>query len=363
MTIKGDIITTMLCASRTQQYAAQPDARAQAVLSSLVREYMERGEPVGSRTLARISDMNLSAATMRNVMADLEIGGFLISPHTSAGRVPSARGIRFFVDRLLTAVAPPACVKRIKGGVGGDTMRDVLFSAARTVSELTRFAGFVVAPPRAPAVKSLRFVRLSPGRALAVIVTPDGEILNRILQCHRALSEREMRAAAMFYNRRMSGLTFAEAEVFLRRKVKDLRGEIADLLRQMLEMTSGEENDDNVRVAGELNLLEQTDLSADLDRLRKLHRLLRRKTGILHLIDKSRRADNVCVFIGSECENEALADCSVVLSPVGSASAAGFVGVIGPKRMKYQQVIATVRLASATVAETWQQMRAEIGGD
>ncbi len=350
----------------TSTKAAEPDARAQAVLSSLVREYIECGEPVGSRTLARISRMNLSAATMRNVMSDLEVGGFLVSPHASAGRVPSARGIRFFVDRLLTASAPPAgAARKMQGGVGGDTMRDVLFSAARTVSELTRFAGFVVAPPRAPAVKSLRFVRLSPGRALAVIVTPDGEIFNRILQCDRALSEREMHIAAGFYNRQMSGLTFGEAETFLRRKVISLRGEIADLLRRMLETASDDENGGDVRVAGELNLLEQNDLSADLDRLRKLHRLLRRKTDILHLIDKSRRAGNVRVFIGNECGHEALAECSVVLAKVGGdekKAAVGFVGVIGPKRMRYQQVIATVNLASAAVAEEWRRMRAEIGG-
>lgn len=344
---------------------AEPDARARAVLSSIVREYIERGEPVGSRTLARISQMNLSAATMRNVMSDLEVGGFLVSPHTSAGRVPSARGIRFFVDRLLTAASPPAGVaKKMQGEVGGDTMREVLFSAARTVSELTKFAGFVVAPPRAPAVKSLRFVRLSPGRALAVIVTPDGEILNRILQCDRALSEREMRVAAGFYNRQMSGLTFAEADSFLRQRVLSLRGEIADLLRRMLQTASNGESDSDVRVAGELNLLEQSDLSADLDRLRKLHRLLRRKTGILHLIDKSRRADNVRVFIGNECGHEALADCSVVLAKVGDIGqdAIGFVGVIGPKRMRYQQVIATVNLASATVAGEWRRMRSDFGG-
>lgn len=346
---------------------AEPDARARAVLSSIVREYIERGEPVGSRTLARISRMNLSAATMRNVMSDLENGGFLISPHTSAGRVPSARGIRFFVDRLLTVAAPSAGIaKKMHGGLGGDTMRDVLFSAARTVSDMTKFAGFVVAPPRAPAVKSLRFVRLSPGRALAVIVTPDGEILNRIVHCDRALSEREMRAAALFYNRQMSGLTFAEAEAFMRQKVSSLRGEIAELLRQMLMTASDEKNDDDVRVAGELNLLEQSDLSADLDKLRKLHRLLQRKTDILHLIDKSRRAGNVRVFIGNECGHEALADCSVVLAKVGGIdaeqAAVGFVGVIGPTRMRYQQVIATVNLASTAVAEQWRRMRAEMGG-
>lgn len=358
----------MATSHQTNMQTHEPDARGRAVLSSIVREYIERGEPVGSRTLARISRMNLSAATMRNVMSDLEDSGFLISPHTSAGRVPTARGIRFFVDRLLTVAAPSAGIaKKMHGGVGGDTMRDVLFSAARTVSDMTKFAGFVVAPPRAPAVKSLRFVRLSPGRALAVIVTPDGEILNRILHCDRALSEREMRAAAGFYNRQMSGLTFAEAELFMRQKVLSLRGEIADLLRDMLQTASAEEeNNDDVRVAGELNLLEQSDLSADLDKLRKLHRLLRRKTDILHLIDKSRRAGNVRVFIGNECGHEALADCSVVLAKVGGIdseqAAVGFVGVIGPKRMRYQQVIATVNLASTAVAEEWRRMRAEIGG-
>ena len=342
------------------------DERARAVLSSLVREYIERGEPVGSRTLARVSEMNLSPATLRNVMSDLEEDGFLVSPHTSAGRVPSARGIRFFVDRLLTIAPPAAAVaKRMQGEVGGETMRDVLFSAAQTVSELTHFAGFVAAPPRAPAVKVLRFVRLSPGRALAVIVTPEGEILNRILECDRNLAEREMLEAARFYNRSMSGLTFAEAEEFLRRKVTDLRGEIAELLEQMLATVGGDgnnnDNNGSLQVAGELNLLEQRDLSADLERLRKLHRLLKQKKGILNLVNKSRRADDVRVFIGNECGHEALADCSVVLSPCGGEGMPlGYVGVIGPKRMQYNQVIATVNLASRTVAETWQRMRAGV---
>ncbi len=340
------------------------EPRARAVLAALVREYIERGEPVGSRTLARVSEMNLSAATMRNVMSDLEGGGFLVSAHASAGRVPSARGIRFFVDRVLTVGPPAAAVtKRLRGGVGGDTMRDVFFSAARTVSELTHFAGFVAAPPREPAVRVLRFVRLSAGRALAVIVTPDGEILNRALECDRALSEREMLAAARFYNRRLSGLTFPEAEAALRRKLTDLRGEIAELLRRMLATVGNEAGGDGeeFRVAGEWNLLNQRDLSADLGRLRKLHGLLRRKKGILNLVRRSSRAENVRVFIGSECGHEALEDCSVVLSSCGSGAAIGFVGVIGPKRMPYNRVIATVDLAAQTIADNLTRMRTGVG--
>ena len=337
------------------------DERSRAVLRALVREYIRAGEPVGSRTLSRITQMNLSPATMRNIMADLEEQGMLTSPHASAGRIPSAQGMRFFVDTLLSADLSAAdSARRVKQLLSGETPGAVLDSAAQAVSELTQFVGLVAVPSRdKPVVRRLHFVKLGAARALAVLVTDD-EALNRAISTGREFSERQLRAAARFYNERLAGMTLEDAAKALRGMTSDLRGEIAALLTRMLGQVSAP--DDSLKIAGEFNLLNADALASDIDRLRQLHLLLRRREDLLNLLEAGARAENVRVFIGGECGHEALSECSVVISPYGDSEGAegrplGVIGVIGPKRMIYDRVIPTVRVAANVVGDALRRLR------
>lgn len=331
------------------------DPRARKILHSLISQYLQDGNPVASRTLANMAGFDWSAATVRNVMADLEDFGFLVSPHTSAGRIPSAQGMRFFVDQLLT-VPPPSqkTVKCLEENMRGNTAADIQRGAASVVSQLTKYAGFVAAPAAAvPVVRKLRFVKLSSSRVLAVIVTDGGDILNRIFVYDGDASEEDLNAAAAIYNRHFSGVTLGRAQTLLRGQLLDLRERIASLLRALLERVGADAEEgagaDALQVAGEINLLGEEDLSGDIDRLRKLYDLLERKKELLALLERGGAAENVRVFIGSECGLRELEECSVVFSSARSSPdgrALGVVGIIGPKRMRYNQVISTVGIAA-----------------
>lgn len=337
--------------------------RARAILKSIVREYIRGGEPVGSRTVSRIAGMNLSPATMRNIMADLEEMGFLISPHTSAGRVPSAKGFRFFVDNLLT-VRPldDNLVKRLRYDLRGNTVGDVLSAAATTVSQLTHFAGFVTAPAGGtPKITQLRFVKLSSSRVLTVAVTADGEIINRVFECSNPPRERDLLSATRYFNRHFRNLTLNQARLRLRADMTSLRGEISTLLTDMLKTVDDNPPaaDNIVQLAGEMNLLNQSELTADVRRLRNLYSLFNKKKELFSIIDRGSHGREVCVFIGNECGHKALTDCSLVLSPFtgNDNTVLGYLGVIGPKRMPYHQVISTVDVAAKTVAHALRQLR------
>ena len=333
-------------------------ARSQAVLKVLVIEYMRSGEPVGSQTLAHMGGMNLSPAALRSTMADLEKSGFLISPHASAGRLPSANGIRFFVEYLLILKPLQGTIlDKLQKGMRGDTTDDLLDAAAKVLSRLTRYIGFVtVAPPDFPKIKKLRFVRLSSERVLAVIVTDEGEMLNRVFSYDNS-GERNLETAARFYNRHFSGFSFPEAKKVLLRSMGDLRREISRPLRRLLDALSQKppERDDGVKMAGELNLLVQRDLFKDMGRLRKLCRLLEHKKNIMELLERCGYTDDARIFIGNECGHEALRDCSMIVSPYEEnikIRPPELVGVIGPKRMKYNRVIPTVEMAAELLAGT-----------
>ena len=289
----------------------------------------------------------------------------LTSPHTSAGRVPSAKGMRFFVDTLLSADLAAAGdgggggpARRVERLLSGETPAAVLDSAAQAVSELTQFVGLVAAPSRdKPVVRRLHFVKMGPARALAVLVTDD-EALNRAISTGREFSERQLRAAAKFYNERLAGMTLEDAAAALREMTSDLRGEIAALLARMLGQVSAP---DSLKVAGEFNLLNADALASDIDRLRQLHRLLQRREDLLNLLEAGDKAENVRVFIGGECGHDALAECSLVVSPYGDAEGRplGVIGVIGPKRMTYDRVIPTVRVTARAVGDALRRLRGE----
>lgn len=327
------------------------DDRARQVLRYLVQRYLQDGQPVGSRTLANNPAIPYSPATVRNVMADLEDIGFLVSPHTSAGRIPSPGGIRFFIDQLLTVTPPTEMTMRhLQDGLQRGTRAEVQSAAANVISQITKHVGFVAMPAAAlPVIRKLRFVKLSSSRVLAVIVTEDGDVLNRVFVYERDIGEEELNAAAGLYNRHFANMTSPAAQAALRGQMLELREKISALLAALLEKISEEQPDAAgvLRVAGEKNLLRDEDLSADMQKLRDLYELFEGKQELMCLLDSGNSADNVRVFIGSESGLAALDGCSVVFSSYGDGNMPlGLIGVIGPKRMRYNRIIPTVNVAA-----------------
>ena len=341
------------------------NARAKKILRTLVVRYLDDGSPVSSRALANATEISCSSATVRNVMADLEDIGLLVSPHTSAGRIPSVSGMRFFVERLLPRRAVPKTVVRsLRFGLRGDTASDVLRASAEVVSRLTQCVGFVALSPREqPAVRELSLIKLSSSRVLAVIFTDDGDIINRVFSHVGEVREKELNAAAAAYNAYFSGLTFGQAKSRLCSQLLELRVQIKALLQGLLEHADGDDEApaaDKLEIAGVVNLLRQDDLSSDIQRLRELYVFLERKEELLELIERCRRAKNRSrVFIGSECGVSALSECSVVFSPCGGERQRplGFLGVLGPTRMRYAQVIPTVNIAAELLGGTLTELR------
>ena len=332
--------------------SSQLDDRTKEVLRYLVQRYLQDGQPVGSGTLANNAALPYSPATIRNVMANLKDIGFLISPHTSAGRIPSQRGMRFFIEQLLV-VTPPTetMVNHMQSGLQCETPAEVQSAAARVVSQLTQYVGFVaIPPPRKPVIHRLRFVKLSSSRLLAVMITTDGDVLNRIFVYNRDVSERELNMAAGVFNRHFSGLEFSEAQQRLQKQMLEIREKISSLLRRLLDKVEKDTQREGgvLQIAGEMNLLKEKDLSKNMKKLEQLYDLLEKKKELMRLLLGSDKAKDVRVFIGSESGLSALEECSLVFSSCGSEDndAVGLIGVVGPKRMRYNQVIPTVDVAA-----------------
>jgi len=333
--------------------------RAQALLKVLVERYIADGQPVGSRVLARASSLELSPATIRNVMADLEEMGFVASPHTSAGRVPTPKGYRFFVDTLLT-VRPLEEVERaqIEESLLPDDPHRVVVAASQLLSDLTHFAGVVIAPRRRAMLRHVEFLHLSAKRVLLIIVSSDGEVQNRVLVTERAYSPAQLVEAANAINQHYSGLDFGSIASRVRAELLDLHNDISALMRAAIE-TGGEalrEPADGVVLSGERNLLEMEDLSSDRARLRKLFDLFEKKAQLLLLLDESEHADGVKIFIGGDSSLVPLDECSIVTAPYEvDGQVVGTVGVIGPTRMAYERVIpivdVTARLISSALSQ------------
>jgi heat-inducible transcriptional repressor len=333
------------------------DDRARLLLKTLIERYIADGQPVGSRVLARMSGLEVSPATIRNVMADLEDMGFIASPHTSAGRVPTPRGYRLFVDALLT-VRPieQQQAELIKGQLRIGEPQRALQAAAQLLGSLTHFAGVVLTPRRASSFRQVEFLRLSDKRVLLIIVTPEGDVQNRILVTEQPYSAAQLVEAANVFNQHFAGLSFDQARARLHRDVADLRTEIAALMEAAV--AAGEqaaEDDDAVVVSGERNLLEVTDLAANLDKLRALFDLFEHKTRLMQLLEISGRAQGVQIYIGGESKTVPLDETSMVVAPYEvDGKVVGTLGVIGPTRMAYERVIPivdiTARLLSAALS-------------
>lgn len=337
----------------------QLDKRAQVLLKTLIERYIDEGQPVGSRTLSRYSGLELSPATVRNVMADLEEMGFIASPHTSAGRVPTPRGYRFFVDTLLTVrPLPEARVHELEDQLQRDHPQRLISSASHMLSHLTRFAGVVIAPRhRAPRVRQVEFLGLSGKRVLLILVTSEGEVQNRILFTERPYNAAELTAAANYLNQNFAGLDWDDIRMRLHQELRQLQSDMTALMTAAIE-AGGQaiaESSTQFAISGERNLLDIEDLSANMTRLRELFNLFEQKTSLFRLLDISSRAEGVQIFIGGESGLAPLDECSVIAASFEvDGRVVGTVGVIGPTRMAYERVIPiveiTARLLSSALA-------------
>lgn len=327
------------------------DDRAKTLLKTLIERYIAEGQPVGSRALSRYSRLDLSAATVRNVMADLEEIGLIASPHTSAGRVPTSRGYRFFVDTLLT-VQPLEKDKldAIEEQLLPSQPSQLISKASHLLSGLTHFAGIVLAPRRlTPKICQMEFVSLSEKRILLILVTSDGDVQNRLLFPGRAYTPSELVTATNYLNQHFVGQDFEYISRRLQEDLQKLRGDLQTLMAAAL--TAGDdamrESDNRYVISGERNLLEVEEFSSNMRRLRELFNLFEQQTSLMQLLDLSKRAEGVQIFIGGESGLAPLDECSVVTAPYAvDGEVVGSVGVIGPTRMAYERVIPIVEITA-----------------
>lgn len=330
------------------------DERARHLLKALVERYIADGQPVGSRTLSKASGMDLSPATIRNVMSDLEELGLIVSPHTSAGRIPTARGYRLFVDTMLTmqrdqfpatgALAPPR--------LAPDQPQKVFSNAANILSSLSQFVGVVMAPRRTSVFRHIEFLRLSEKRFLVIIVSPDGDVQNRVIFTETDYTQTQLIEASNFLNSHYAGMAVEEVRERLQREVEALRGEIASLMQAAVQVSSEViESRDEVVISGERNLLAVSDFSGDMGNLRKLFDLFEQKAQLMRLLDVSSRAEGVRIYIGGESQVVPYHELSVVTAPYEvDGQVVGTLGVIGPMRMPYEKMIQIVDITAKMVS-------------
>ena len=334
------------------------DDRAKTLLKALVERYIADGQPVGSRTLSKASGLELSPATIRNVMADLEELGLIASPHTSAGRVPTARGYRLFVDTMLTARtldlehAPPE-ISAARGQLQPDQPQRVIANAAHLLSSLSNFVGVVTAPKKAGVFHHIEFLRLGERRVLLILVSPEGDVQNRVIMTARDHSQAELVEASNYLNSHYAGLTLDAVRERLQNEVEALRGEIAALMQAAVQAGTEAmmESTEQVVVSGERNLLAVQDFGNDMGSLRKLFDLFEQKTQLMRLLDVSSRAEGVRIYIGGESRVVPFEALSVVSAPYEvDGQVVGTLAVIGPTRMAYERMIQIVDITSRLVS-------------
>lgn len=324
--------------------------RARILLKTLVERYIADGEPVGSRTLSRHAGLELSPASIRNIMSDLEEMGFVASPHTSAGRVPTPRGYRFFVDTLLT-MRPLAQleVDQLESGLTPSDPQRLITAASTLLSDLSRFAGLVLTPRRSPAFRQIEFLSLSDKRILLIIVTMEGEVENRIILTDKPYSASALIEAANYLNQNFAGHRFDQVRAKLRDELGRMRDDITRLMTVAVDAGSQalDASQDNMVVSGSHKLLDVQDLSSNMSSLRRLFDAFEQKTGLLQLLDQSRTAAGVQIFIGGESELLPLDECSLVTAPYSvDGQVVGTLGVVGPTRMAYERVVPIVDITA-----------------
>jgi heat-inducible transcriptional repressor len=326
------------------------DARARQLLRTLIAQYIAEGEPVGSRTLARNSGLDVSPATIRNVLSDLEELGLLAAPHTSAGRVPTVQGYRVFVDSLLELkpLDEPQ-IERLRRELPAQApTQDLMNGVSSILSEMTHFVGLVTVPRREEfPFRHIDFVPLGANRVLVILVFADNDVQNRVVTTQKAYSASELEQIANFLNANFAGLRMSEIRERLQREMRETSHRLHQLMAAAIEVTQHafphQAPSADMVVAGQINLMGSQGLS-DVDRLRDLFEAFQRKRDLLSLLENCSRAEGVRLFIGEESGFDALDGCSLITAPYGvDGRVLGVLGVIGPTRMAYQRVIPVVQ--------------------
>jgi heat-inducible transcriptional repressor len=338
------------------------DERARSLLKTLVERYIADGLPVGSRTLSRASGLERSPATIRNVMADLEEMGLIASPHTSSGRVPTARGYRLFVDTMMTARSldlelMPADIASATEQLHPDQPQRVIAQAAHLLSSLSHFVGVVTAPRRPGVFGHIEFLRLGERRILVILVSPDGDVQNRVIFTARDYTQGELVEAANYLNTHYTGLAIEDVRERLRTEIDALRGEIAQLMQAAVQAGTDAMNEsEQVVVSGERNLLGVQDFGNDMGSLRKLFDLFEQKTQLMRLLEVSSRAEGVRIYIGGESGVVPYEELSIVSAPYEvDGRIVGTLGVIGPTRMAYERMVQIVDITARLVGNVLSQ--------
>lgn len=335
------------------------DPRARHLLRTLIARYIRNGEPVGSQTLARHAGLDVSPATIRNILADLEDAGLLSAPHTSAGRVPTAQGYRLFVDSLLQVrPLPEGEVARLRSELpAGSGTQALLGSASELVSAMTRFVGVVSVPGREQfAFRRIDFVPIDERRVLAILVFADGDVQNRIIQPRSVPEAGELERAANYLNSAFAGRQLADIRAILLHEMRSAQDELHRLMGRSIELAEQAlaPADEDMLVAGQTRLMGVQEL-ADVERLRELFEAFSRKREILQLLERTARAPGVRIFIGEETGLAPLDGVSLVTAPYGrDGRVLGVLGVIGPTRMAYDRVIPVVQAAADALGDALQ---------
>lgn len=333
--------------------------RSRDIFRSLVDAYLEKGEPVGSKTLAGLLDFPLSSASIRAVMADLEESGLLTSPHTSAGRIPTEKGLKLFVEGLLEIGSlDPAERHAIEAHckAAGDSLENMLSQASATLSGLSKCAGVVVAPKLDAPLKHIEFVPLNAGRALVVLVTANGAVENRIIDIPLGTLPSSLVEATNYLNRRMQGKTVEEASAIIKAEISDRKAQLNEsaerLVAQGLAAWGGGKKSVLI-VKGQANLLDNIQALDDLERVRSLFGVLEAQESMAKLLDLTQTANGIQIYIGSENSLFTLSGCSMITAPYrdGSEKIVGAVGIIGPTRMNYARIIPLVDYTSRVIGK------------
>ena len=334
--------------------------RAQILLKTLVDRYISDGQPVGSRALQQFSGLDVSSATIRNVMADLEEMGLVISPHTSAGRVPTGLGYRLFIDTLM--VVQPMdniSVQQLEHLLQPDNPSRLVAQASNLLSELTHYAGIVATPKRETfTVSQIEFLRLSEKRVLLIIVMPDGEVENRVLLTPKDYTQSQLTEAGNFLSQHYADCPFQDIHQRVQSELHQLQHDLTALLNVAMaasDAAMARKSEDYV-ISGERNLLHVNDLSSNMKQLRGLFNVFEQKTDLLHLLDAGRHAPGVHIFVGDESGLAGLDECSVVSAPYATnGQVIGTLAVIGPKRMHYEKVVPIVDITARLLSNALSQ--------
>ena len=326
------------------------DSRAQSLLKTLITHHIGDGQPVGSKTLSASSDLDLSPASIRNIMKDLEDAGFVSSPHTSAGRIPTNKGYRLFVDSLVTVQSLDDIeISSLKNQLIASDNKHLISSAANTLSELTKFAGIVMIPKaKKIKYKHIEFIGISERRVLVIIVTDDGNVQNSVLYTNHDYDKTSLTEAANYFNKEFSGYSVEEAKKRLMDDLKHMKTNISDLMSSAIN-SAADNNDeaDNIVMSGQTKLLETVELSQNVASIRKILEVFEKKSALLKLLESSQHANGIQIFIGEESGYQALDECSVITAPYeADGEVLGILGVIGPTRMAYERVIPIVDITA-----------------